>query len=96
VYFSVTKTTALILCLNLDVCDVICFSARNVGVTIFAGISSMAEENSLYLPLYHSDLNPVRLFCGDIRNRVVQECRSVNLKEMQMFYKKVFAEYTKE
>jgi hypothetical protein len=38
----------------------------------------------------------MELVCGDIKNRVAQECMSVNLKEMQMFCKKVFGEYTKE
>jgi hypothetical protein len=38
----------------------------------------------------------IELVCGDIKNRIAQECVSTNFKEMQMFCEKVFDEYTKE
>jgi hypothetical protein len=43
------------------------------------GISDTVKENALHLPLYHLNLNSVRLVCGDIRSRVAQECMSTDL-----------------
>jgi transposase len=59
-------------------------------------ISKENERDALHLPPYHPDLNPIEFVCGDIKNRVAQECMSTNLKEIQMFCEKVFAEYIKE
>jgi hypothetical protein len=42
----------------------------------------------VHLPPCHPDLNPTELVCGDIKNRVAQECMSMNLKEIQTFAKK--------
>jgi hypothetical protein len=36
------------------------------------------------------------LVCGDVKSGGAQECRSTDLKEMQMFYEKLLAEYTKK
>jgi hypothetical protein len=63
-----------------------------------AGINNIFKENGrdvLHLPLCYHCLNAIEVVWGDIKNRVAQECMSVNLKEMQTFCKKVFAEYTK-
>jgi hypothetical protein len=66
---------------------------------IVAGTDDIIKENghdALHLPQYHPDFSPIELVWGDIKNRVAQECMSTNLKVMEMFCKKVFAEYTKE
>jgi hypothetical protein len=46
--------------------------------------------------LNNTNLNPIDLVCGDIKNRIVQECVSVSLEEIKMFCEKLFAEYTRK
>jgi transposase len=73
-------------------------SARNGGITVIAGIDDTTQENrcdSVQLPPYSLDLNPMELVCGDIRHKIAQVCKSVNLKELQVLCEKVFAEYIK-
>jgi hypothetical protein len=82
--------------LNTNVCVTISFSVRNGRVTVVAGIDDTIKENTQHLPLYHPDLSPIELVCGDIKNRVPEECMSTGLKQMQMFCEKIFAKYTKE
>jgi hypothetical protein len=58
-HFSITKTTA---CLKHQVCFVICFSARNGGMTVVVGTNDKLKKNGrdvLHLPSYHPDLNPI-------------------------------------
>jgi hypothetical protein len=62
-------------------------------MTIVAEIDDIIKDNGS--DALHPDLNPTE-FCGDIKNRVAQECMSMNFKELQMICKKVFAEYSKE
>jgi transposase len=53
------------------------FSARNGGVTV-AGIDDIIKENghvALHLPLNNTDLNPIELVCGDIKNRISTRMR---------------------
>jgi hypothetical protein len=59
-------------------------------------IINKKEHDALHLTLSHLNLNPTELIYEDIKNRVAKECMSMNLKEIQMFCKKVLAEYTKE
>jgi transposase len=53
-------------------------------------------HDTLNLPLYHPDLNPMELVWGVVKDKVAQECLSVNLKEKQVFGKSISAEYAKE
>jgi transposase len=51
-------------------------------------VDDIFKENghdALHLPLYHPDLNPIRLVWRDIKNRAAQERLSMNLKEEQTF-----------
>jgi hypothetical protein len=68
--FPQQKQMHLFCAWNINVCAVICFSARNGGITVVvAGIDKITENghDALHLPLYHLDLNPIKLVCGDIK-----------------------------
>jgi hypothetical protein len=81
--FSVTETTVFILCLNANVYIATCFSARNGGITVAAGIHDMIKETGR--DTAPSQFKSHQIGLWDIKNGKAQEYMYMNLKEMQMF-----------